>query len=183
MKVEAADNESYQLGMALVDNEDFQNANTYPLWLERMKLGAAVDCLIDDETFGLTADNPVPVNGQFGQLTYLSRLRTPSGAWFVFHRLGSKGLIDIYEVLSIDGAHRFEVFLDLYHPRRSRKPIRGFTLDERPNVWTGSPMTVPNFPEGLLSDLARHSDGVGLGYARPSQVKPAIDKLIGILDA
>ena len=37
--------------------------------------------------FGRCVTNPVPVNGPVGELTYLSRLVTPSGAGLFGHRL------------------------------------------------------------------------------------------------
>ena len=178
MEVYSNDDEEFQLGMNLIDNEEFQNANSMHNMGGRLYQGSAIDAFKDDETFGLTFDNPVPVNGQYGELTYLSRLRTTEGAWFFFHRLGSEETIDIYEVLSIDGKHRFNIYMDLYHPRRSTKPIHGYKLDEQPNVWTGTPARLEQFPEGILEDLARQESGNGLGYAKPHQVIAALNDLL-----
>ena len=54
-------------------------------------------------TFGRCVTNPVPVNGVVGELTYLSRLVTPSGAGLFGHRLGHIDRIDVYETVSTDG--------------------------------------------------------------------------------
>lgn len=39
--------------------------------------------------FGRSADNPIPVNGTTGELTYLSKLVTENGQRLAFHRGGS----------------------------------------------------------------------------------------------
>jgi hypothetical protein len=42
----------------------------------------------------------------------------------MFHRLGSLGGIDAYEVVSLDGEVWDILFLDLYHPRKSHPGVR-----------------------------------------------------------
>jgi hypothetical protein len=70
--------------------------------------------------FGLVETNPIPANGPIGQLAYLSKLETTTGQRVLFHRLGSLGTIDAFEVVSFDGREWFILFLDMYHPRKSR---------------------------------------------------------------
>jgi hypothetical protein len=142
-----------------------------------MLAGRAIDFVKDDETFGLTPDNPVPVNGSLGQLTYLSRLRTEEGQGFLFHRLGSIGTVDEYELLSFDGEVKLVAYLDLYHPRRSRKPIEGLALDETPSVFTGVSNLVENFPFGLYEEFASHPVPRVLANANPDQLVPILAAL------
>ena len=60
--------------------------------------------------FGRTPSNPIPTNGPAGEVLYLSRLRTRNGNPIMFHRVraeeGISGIVDVYEVLSLDGAIR-----------------------------------------------------------------------------
>jgi hypothetical protein len=93
----------------------------------RAKLSSGVAC---DEVegaigdFGRAVRNPIPVNGPLGELIYLSNLRTMKSQKIMFHRLGSLGGIDAYEVVSLDGEVWDILFLDLYHPRKSHPGVR-----------------------------------------------------------
>src|SRR5262245_38820082 len=53
--------------------------------------------------FGRAPSNPIPANGPFGQIIYLSHLRTAAGSPVMFHRVraedGPAGAVDVYEVL------------------------------------------------------------------------------------
>ena len=81
--------------------------------------------------FGRTRSNPIPTNGPLGQIIYLSRLRTNAESPVMFHRVraeeGNAGAVDVYEVLSLDGAVRETLFLSMYHPRKSRKVPHGYS--------------------------------------------------------
>jgi hypothetical protein len=162
--------EELELAMIIAGDEEAQNQNTNPMFLMQMLAGADIDCITDDESFGLTRENPVPVNGQLGQLTYLSRLRTQNGDGFVFHRLGSEGTVDLYELLSFRGEMRFIAYLDMYHPRRSRKPIVGLTLEEKPTPFTGSPMRLQAFPMELLTTYDSIPQPRQLAFANLNQL-------------
>lgn len=76
--------------------------------------------------FGFIETNPIPVNGPVGQLAYLSRLETQSGQRILFHRLGAMGTVDVFEATTFNGREWFILFVDLYHPRRSRLTPGGF---------------------------------------------------------
>jgi len=49
----------------------------------------------------------------------------------MFHRARSEegplGVVDVYEVLSTDRTVRQNLFLSMYHPRKSRRLPRGYT--------------------------------------------------------
>jgi hypothetical protein len=162
---------------ALIEDEELQNSTLVPFLKESVLFGSSIDCLVDDGTFGLSADNPIPVNGPLGQQTYLSKLRTPKGLGFFFHRLGSIGRIDVYKLVSFDGASELTVYLDMYHPRRSRKAIEGFYLDDAPSVFTGFTITLNDFPFDFESSLNELPGSIRDAYASPSQIRPILESL------
>jgi hypothetical protein len=160
-----------ELAKAIAGDEEAQNQNGNPMFMMQMLAGADIDCISDDPSFGLTVENPVPVNGQLGELTYLSRLRTPNGDGFVFHRIGSEDTIDLYELLSFSGDIRFIAYLDMYHPRRSRKPIVGLSLEDEPTPFTGSPLRLDAFPMQLLVSYDEIPYPRQLAYANLQQLE------------
>jgi len=44
----------------------------------------------------------------------------------LFHRLGAIDKVDVFEAVSFNGSEWFILFVDLYHPRRSRLAPDGF---------------------------------------------------------
>jgi len=177
MELQLKESEGREMILALLDDEDFQNQNAVGMWRDQILAGEDIDCFVDDESFGLTPNNPVPVNGQIGQLTYLARLRTKDGQGFFYQRLGSINSVDKYELLSFDGEVSLEVYLDLYHPRRSRKAIPGFILDTEPSVFTGVPMQVENFPFGIFDDFSTQQVPRSLANANQEQLGPLLVQL------
>ena len=107
--------------------------------------------------FGRDPTNPIPVNGSFGQILYLSQLRTASNSPVMFHRVGSTPLgdaeVDMYEVLSIDETVREYLWLSLYHPRKSRICPAGYGIERK--IDFGNPIYGVNF---LVSNFPRHLD-------------------------
>ena len=85
--------------------------------------------------FGRCADNPIPVNGPTGQVTYLSRLLTAdTESRMAFHRLGSTtshvldAMVDIFELVSVDGTRYDRLYLDMYHLGQSQRAPEGYRL-------------------------------------------------------
>lgn len=185
MDFDVADAEERNLAMNLAFNDRFQNEQLPPMLQTQIEMGDDVEYIFNDETFGLTPDNPVPVNGQLGQLAYLSLLRSPEGHGFLFQRLGSEGGIDAYEILSFDGEHRHVVYLDMYHPRRSRKAIEGMSLHTKPSAFTGVPFSVDNFPYGITDALPERATLRGLAFATAEQLESALNtiRLKSMMDA
>jgi len=116
--------------------------------------------------FGTCLTNPIPVNGQQGEIIYLNCLLAPSGCRFFFHRLGSQIArpypypLDAYELLALDGSHRVKLFFAMYHPRRSqlvpdglhRTPWKRMNKVERSAAYLtvfGTNGRVHDFPWGL----------------------------------
>ncbi|MEW6003147.1 MAG: hypothetical protein AB1638_10940, partial [Nitrospirota bacterium] len=82
--------------------------------------------------FGISPTNPIPVNRVVGEYKYLNRLRF-DGQRLMYHRLGPLkvkelgGLIvDVYEVVTMDGKHWDVLCFDFYHPRRSKAVPVGY---------------------------------------------------------
>ena len=144
----------------MIDNEDFQNMQYSPDMREKVLAGIDCDFLVDDsQTFGRTVDNPIPVNGPYGEHTYLSRLRTSNGQGFFYHRLGSIDRIDQFEVCSFDYRVQEFLYFDMYHPRRSRKAVSGYNLLETPQAWTGFSSRLDKFPSDIFGEYRRAERG------------------------
>ena len=84
--------------------------------------------------FGRCKTNPIPVNGPIGEDAYIGRLRSPSGAGFIYHRIASvvsdtyPHPVDCYEMVSYDAKHYDALFFAMYHPRRSVRAPQGLSL-------------------------------------------------------
>lgn len=109
--------------------------------------------------FGLSVDNPVPVNGPIGEVTYLSALRLEDGRAIWAHRLGAIGRVDVYEIVSEDGQDWFLLYLSPYHPRKSNLTPRDFRFHDVPRVRGifATNANVPNFPFGLQEAIREWS--------------------------
>ena len=150
-------------------------------WLREM-LGGAVD-INPGATgdFGHDINNPIPVNGTFGELTYLSRLLTSSGKKIVFHRLGSIGTIDVFETVSQSGDEWDILFLDSYHTRKTRLTPKNYKFqvddDGRPfTIWIrGVDGCIEDFPLSFYDVL---KNKITLGMKLISD--PEAQKIIGL---
>lgn len=130
--------------------------------------------------FGRDPNNPIPVNGPIGELIYLSNLRTASSAPVLFHRLGSMGKVDAFEIVGCDGSTWDIVFLDLYHPRKSRRAPRGFQIataaKDRAQLFFGTNDFVVSFPENLPEAVANTFERI-IGFRmRPPELVKLIEK-------
>ena len=122
-----------KIRLSLTD-ENFQNQRLNPFIRAQVVNGRPCDQLPDGfGEFGRCATNPIPVNGPFGQVVYLSSLRTGSGQSFTFHRIGSISARDVYEAVSLDGTQWEILFLDTYHPRRAKLAPTSIYLANGPN--------------------------------------------------
>lgn len=125
--------------------------------------------------FGRSATNPIPVNGPIGEIKYLNRLKNRYGIGFLFHRLGPiestvpEKLIDVFEIVSIDGMVWDILYFDMYHPRRTSKTPYGYYLSEynpsqhRLPAGFGSLHRDPRFPFGISKFIERDYDIFGTG--------------------
>ena len=82
--------------------------------------------------FGLSINNPVPVNGILSSEKYLTRLVTTDGLSIKWHRLGSGGAdnidkpIDVYNITDEQGNKRDTIYISPYHPCTSNKAPKGY---------------------------------------------------------
>ena len=152
--------------LEIANNVDLQNA-TYAenFWNEMNEVDGGNDTPNELPNsvgeFGRDVNNPIPVNGTLGEVTYLSRLiwndeKKPQ--FVTFHRLGSRlsdkfdRLIDIFEVLTIDGENYDILYLDMYHVNQSKKAPKNYKLADKQIVGITGECMGPNsdFPKGTL---------------------------------
>lgn len=121
---------------------------------------------------GRSCANPIPVNGVVGTVLYLSSLRTVGGQPLLFHRLGSRGQTDAYQVVTLDGETWDILFVDMYHPRKSRRAPSGLTIEPAPvSFLTGTTLHVRHFP----NDLATAIPECGLDLFGHPYCSPIVD--------
>ncbi len=142
----------------ILNDVELQNADYPPMLFAQCDDGAATQDELPGAAgeFGRCADNPIPVNGPTGQVTYLSRLLTDdTGSRMAFHRLGSTSssvldaMVDIFELVSVDGTRYDRLYLDMYHLGQSQKAPQGYHLMDQLNGITGTSI-------GLSRDFPLH---------------------------
>jgi len=127
--------------------------------------------------FGLEVSNPVPVNGPIGELAYLSKLRNSNGERLLFHRIGSQGTVDIFEAVDFSGQEWFVLYLDMYHPRKSRLTPTGLSLSDETSQFTGFTSNCADFPRGFPAEKAKNSgSGLNMLYAPLSTIEEALSR-------
>lgn len=142
----------------LLDDDAAQIAMLGEPIASMVKGGIDCDQLPDSRgRFGLEVTNPVPVNGPIGELSYLSKLRTLRGERLLFHRLGSQGTVDIFEAVDFSGQEWFVLYLDMYHPRKSRLAPTGLSLSDETSQFTGFTRRCENFPHGFSAEKAKNA--------------------------
>lgn len=161
-------------GRRILLSEDAQNETINPDHREPILAGSSGDTIPGGTgEFGRSPTNPVPVNGFWGEKIYLSLLRLPSGEQVLSHRLGSDEGVDVFEVMSADRRHRELLYLDLYHPRRSRRAPDGYTLVEPswPMLFSSTTSRLERFPADLPADIRDWTqDKLGVPLRAPEVV-------------
>lgn len=160
----------------VLDDEAFQLELVPPVMRAMLESAPAYDKDPNGSgPFGFTDTNPIPVNGPIGQLAYLSRLETQAGQRILFHRLGAIGTVDVFEAVSFDGAEWFILFVDLYHPRRSRLAPDGFRFTGELAQFSGFHKFCENFPYDFIEKKRSQSDsGLSMAYIAISKVSDQI---------
>lgn len=161
----------------LMKDENLQNSMSAPVLKDEIQGGLDVDELpYGIGEFGRSGENPIPVNGVFGELVYLSLLQTQdTNKRLLFHRIGSVESIDIYETVSIDGGNWDILFLSLYHPRKSRKAPNGYLIAKLNNqpFFYGTNQRVGGFPYGLHEAIRQTTKQIIGIPLPPPQVREA----------
>ena len=114
--------------------------------------------------FGFSETNPIPVNGSIGQLAYLSKLETERGERILFHRIGAVDTIDVFEAVTFSGSEWFILFVDLYHPRRSRLTPDEFRFTQEVGQFSGFHKFFTDFPYDFVEMKQSESES-GLSVA------------------
>ncbi len=151
-------------------SSEAQQIDQYPHSLKsRMLAGSNADQTPDGfGYFGLSQTNPIPVNGPIGEILYLSALRA-GGKRLLFHRLKSINEIDVFECVAIDGSHWGVLYLDMYHPRKSKRAPDGYAIAKDNVLLSGVTQKVDDFPRSLYSAVVSYSEKrLGLSIADPS---------------
>ncbi|MGE3693345.1 MAG: hypothetical protein AB7F98_18365 [Novosphingobium sp.] len=150
----------------LLNIDEAQNAALPEELKATLFVGGGVDSIAGATgEFGRSVSNPIPVNGPIGEVTYLSALTTSDGRDVWAHRLGSIDRVDIFEIVSDDGADWWLLYLTPYHTRKSRLVPKGFRFRKSPRVRgvLATNQHVPNFPVGL-HEAIRHWCKATLGF-------------------
>ena len=153
----------------ILDDEAFQLELVHPEMKAMLESAPAYD----------KDPNPIPVNGPIGQLAYLSRLETQSGQRILFHRLGAIGTVDVFEAVSFNGAEWFILFVDLYHPRRSRLTPDGFRFTKEVAQFSGFHKFCESFPYDFVEKKASEREsGLSMAYIAISKVSDQIQNRV-----
>jgi hypothetical protein len=124
--------------------------------------------------FGASSTNPIPVNGPIGEVLYLSALRI-GGQRLLFHRIKSVRNVDVFECVSIDGKHWDILYLDMYHPRKSKIAPVGYEILAENVLLSGVTAEVHDFPRSLYPQIVSYSERrFGMSIADP-KVRIAVE--------
>lgn len=145
----------------LLQDEEYQNETQKPLTdhvretLGFDPLSRSVPKVSDLSKLG-SLEFPIAVNGVYGEIAYLSLLRTSRGSPLAFHRVGSvsgqTNRLDIFELVSLDLSIRVKLHLNLYYKSRTRQAPKGFKIASeflRSNPIFGTHEGVDEFPMGI----------------------------------
>ena len=164
----------------ILDDEKFQLELVHPAMKAMLESAPAYD---QDPRgsgpFGFAETNPIPVNGPIGQLAYLSRLETQAGQRILFHRLGAIDRVDVFEAVTFDGREWFVLFLDLYHPRRSRLTPDGLRFTKDVPQFSGFHKFCEDFPYDFVEKKASEREsGLSMAYIAISKVSDQIQNRV-----
>lgn len=164
----------------ILDDEMFQLEFVHPSMKAMLESSPAYDKDPNGSgPFGLTETNPIPVNGPIGQLAYLSKLETQSGQRILFHRLGAIGTVDVFEAVTFNGSEWFILFVDLYHPRRSRLTPDGFRFTKDVAQFSGFHKFCKDFPYDFVEKKASEQEsGLSMAYIAISKVSEQIQNRV-----
>lgn len=166
----------------ILEDETFQLEFVQPAMKAMLESAPAYDKDPDGSgPFGFTDTNPIPVNGPIGQLAYLSRLETQSGQRILFHRLGAIGTVDVFEAVTFNGSEWFILFVDLYHPRRSRLTPDGFRFTKDVAQFSGFHKFCEDFPYDFVEKKSSmRESGLSIAYIAISKVSEKLQNRVFI---
>jgi hypothetical protein len=175
-KEEKALREAFAQIHRILEDEKFQLKLLHPAMKAMLESTPAYDKDPNGSgPFGFTETNPIPVNGPIGQLAYLSRLEMHSGERILFHRLGAIGTVDVFEAVTFSGSEWFILFVDLYHPRRSRLTPDGFRFTKDLAQFSGFHKFCEDFPYDFVDKKAsERASGLSMAYIAINKISEQI---------
>lgn len=175
-KEDKALREAFEQIRRILEDEKFQLDMIHPVMKEMIESRPAYDKDPNGTgPFGFTETNPIPVNGPIGQLAYLSKLETERGERILFHRIGAVDTIDVFEAVTFSGSEWFILFVDLYHPRRSRLTPDGFRFTDEVGQFSGFHKFCTDFPYDFVEmKQSEIESGLSMAYIAISKVMEPI---------
>ena len=175
-KQDKALREAFEQIRRILEDEKFQLDMIHPVMKQMIESRPAYDKDPNGTgPFGFTETNPIPVNGPIGQLAYLSKLETKRGERILFHRIGAVDTIDVFEAVTFSGSEWFILFVDLYHPRRSRLTPDGFRFTDEVGQFSGFHKFCADFPYDFVEMKQSESEsGLSMAYIAISKVMEPI---------
>jgi len=87
------------------------------------------------------------------------------------------GTVDVFEAVTFDGSEWFILFVDLYHPRRSRLTPDGFRFTKEVGQFSGFTNYCGDFPYDFVEKKGSMRDsGLSMAYIAISKVADQIQK-------
>lgn len=171
-KEDKALREAFEKIRRILEDEQFQLDMIHPAMKSMIETCPAYDKDPNGTgPFGFSETNPIPVNGPIGQLAYLSKLETAKGERILFHRIGAVNTIDVFEAVTFSGSEWFILFVDLYHPRRSRMTPEGFRFTQEVGQFSGFHKFCTDFPYDFVEMKQSESEsGLSMAYIAISKV-------------
>ncbi len=175
-KEDKALREAFEQIRRILEDEQLQLDMIHPTMKEMIESRPAYDKDPNGTgPFGYSETNPIPVNGPIGQLAYLSKLETTKGERILFHRIGAVNTIDVFEAVTFSGSEWFILFVDLYHPRRSRLAPDGFRFTQEVGQFSGFHKFCNDFPYDFVEMKQSESEsGLSMAYIAISKVMESI---------
>lgn len=165
-----------------VDDEAYQNRVLQPHVKPMLEQGLACDRIPNGHGVFGSFTNPVPVNGPIGELAYLSKLRDAKGQRMLFQRTGSNDGLDQFDLFAADMNDTHELWLDMYHPRRSRVAPPGFTLFDGPSHFSGFTDQTTEWPVDTALRIEALPDHMRLLYVSPRTYEPFVATCNALLE-
>lgn len=164
----------------VLEDEQYQLEMLHPAVRQMVESGPAYDKDPNGSgPFGFMETNPIPVNGAIGELAYLSKLETTSGERILFHRIGAINKVDVFEAVTFSGSEWFILFVDLYHPRRTRLTPEGFRFVKDVAQFSGFHKFCQNFPYDFIEmKQTERESGLSMAYIAISRVSEQIQKQV-----
>lgn len=168
--------EAFEQIRRILEDEQFQLDMIHPAMKEVIETRPAYDRDPNGTgPFGFSETNPIPVNGPIGLLAYLSKLETERGERILFHRIAAVDTIDVFEAVTFSGSEWFILFVDLYHPRRSRLTPDGFRFTQEVGQFSGFHKYCNDFPYDFVEmKQSQRETGLSMAYIAISKVMEPI---------